>query len=66
MNANLSGRSPLYAVVLTVSIVGLNSVYLRVVDVASMADEERRSESLRISVSTGGESILKSKGIRIN
>jgi len=56
----LSGRSS------AVSTVGFSRVSLKVADVASVADEERRSESLRISVSTGGEAILKSKGIRIN
>ena len=55
-----------YPVISAISMVGLKSVLLKVADVASVADEERRSESHRMSVSTGGEPILKSKGIRIN
>jgi hypothetical protein len=41
--------------------VGFNSVPLKVADVASVADEERRNESLRISVSSRDEPVLKSK-----
>ena len=44
-----------------VSMVGCNSVPLKVADVVSVADEERRNKSLRISVSSIGEPVLKSK-----
>jgi len=55
-SADLSGCNFfLYRVVPAISTVALNIIPLKVVaDVASVADEERRRVTLRISVSTGG------------